>query len=303
MPDNAHFADIFNYYIYDGRQVIKPEDLEEKDAVEETIIKKIDSIVSSQKIRDVLKGVAIKSNKDATFAILGIENQSEIHYAMPVKCMIYDALNYSAQVSSRAKELKNSKNKISDAEYLSGFSKNDKLPPVITLVINWSDKEWDGPIRLSDMFDDMNPDIMNVVEDYGIKLIDPYQITDFNKFHTMLGDVLELIKSQNEEDCFEKMLKKKGSDWKLDIDSINMINTYTGAQISTDGVKENVMEMCRAAASLVEKGMEKGTNTINKLNLILIDSGRIDDLTKASKDPDYQKKLIAELIPEDNNKT
>ena len=35
----------------------------------------------------------------ATFLLLGIENQSEIHYAMPVKNLIYDALNYGQQVN------------------------------------------------------------------------------------------------------------------------------------------------------------------------------------------------------------
>ena len=40
------------------------------------------------------------------------------------------------------------------------------------------------------------------------------------------------------------------------------------------------------------------TDTVNRLNLILIDMGRIDDLAKAAKDPEYQKKLIKELLPD-----
>ena len=32
--NNERFADIFNYYLFDGRQVIRPEDLEERDTAE-----------------------------------------------------------------------------------------------------------------------------------------------------------------------------------------------------------------------------------------------------------------------------
>ena len=43
---------------------------------------------------------------------------------------------------------------------------------------------------------------------------------------------------------------------------------------------------------------EEVTDTVNRLNLILIESGRIDDLTRAAKEPEYQKKLIEELLTE-----
>ena len=41
----------------------------------------------------------------------------------------------------------------------------------------------------------------------------------------------------------------------------------------------------------------EGINNINALNSILIKAGRLDDLTRATSDPDYQKKLMAELLP------
>ena len=45
------------------------------------------------------------------------------------------------------------------------------------------------------------------------------------------------------------------------------------------------------------EGERQGINNINALNNILIKAGRLDDLTRATTDPDYQKKLIAELLP------
>lgn len=58
--------------------------------------------------------------------------------------------------------------------------------------------------------------------------------------------------------------------------------------------------MCKATQALIdegmEKGMEKGTSLINQLNDILLETNRLDDLKRATKDPEYQKKLIEELV-------
>ncbi len=74
--------------------------------------------------------------------LLGIENQTEVHYAMPVRNMLYDAMQYNQQVADTAAKHKEEKSrrdkqkqKISNAEFLSGFHKDDKLIPVITLVL------------------------------------------------------------------------------------------------------------------------------------------------------------------------
>ena len=40
MQDNVKFADICNYYLYDGKEVIKAEELEEKDVTELALPKK-----------------------------------------------------------------------------------------------------------------------------------------------------------------------------------------------------------------------------------------------------------------------
>lgn len=77
------------------------------------------------------------------YVLLGIENQTDIHYAMPVKNAIYDALQYGRQVSDIAakhradRKDKKSEKKVSGGEYLSGFYKEDRLIPVITLVIHF----------------------------------------------------------------------------------------------------------------------------------------------------------------------
>ena len=42
-----------------------------------------------------------------------------------------------------------------------------------------------------------------------------------------------------------------------------------------------------------------GTDLVNELNHILIEPDRMEDLKSATKDPEYQRQQIRELIPEE----
>lgn len=44
----------------------------------------------------------------------------------------------------------------------------------------------------------------------------------------------------------------------------------------------------------LEQGLAQGIELINQLNQILLSEGKYDELQKASKDKEYQKKLLAE---------
>ena len=99
--------------------------------------------VQKQRWRDILKSAIIKSSEYGIFVLMGIENQSDIHYAMPVKNMIYDAMEYGSQVREAATKHKKKKDYDNKDEFLSGFKKSDKLTPVITLTVYWGPDEWD----------------------------------------------------------------------------------------------------------------------------------------------------------------
>ena len=88
MNDPCIFADAFNFFMYDGRQVILPEQLHSLDAAEIAIPYMADGKgYPIQKFRDNLKYLAAMQDEHTAYLLLGTENQSEIHYAMPVKAM------------------------------------------------------------------------------------------------------------------------------------------------------------------------------------------------------------------------
>lgn len=86
----------------------------------------------------------------AVLMLLAVESQTAIHYAAPLKVMLYDSMEYAEQVRVKWKERPP---RLSSAEFLSRFQKNDKLIPVITLIFYYGTEEWDGPLELHQMFD------------------------------------------------------------------------------------------------------------------------------------------------------
>jgi hypothetical protein len=51
----------------------------------------------------------------------------------------------------------------------------------------------------------------------------------------------------------------------------------------------------------IEIGENKATERMNKLISILISNNRIDDLDRSTKDKEFQKKLLDELVPNESN--
>lgn len=246
LSDNERFADLFNYYLFGGRQVIRPEDLEERDTTEVLSLYGRDKKeIQKQKWRDLLKHAIIKATKTAVFVLLGIENQSDIHYAMPVKNMSYDVMNYGAQVTEASARHKKDKEYSSDAEFLSGFRKEDRLTPVITLTVYWGADEWDAPRSLHEMFEVSDPQILKYVDDYHLHLIVPGEITDFDRFRTSLREVLEIIKASDDRKKMKEVLEGNPRFKSLENEAVSAINVFTGLKIPVNK-KERKTDMCKA---------------------------------------------------------
>ena len=76
--------------MFDGRQILKPEELEEVDTDLSSVLKINGHAETIQKIFDVVK----KTAYGVDFMIWGLENQDNVHYAMPLRHMLNDSLAY-----------------------------------------------------------------------------------------------------------------------------------------------------------------------------------------------------------------
>lgn len=258
MRGNKVFADAFNYLIYGGEQVVKPALLQELDTTEIAIPFALDEEESTteeavQKYRDVLKSTVIMQDAKASYILLGVENQTDIHYAMPVRNIIYDALQYGKQVSEVAKKHKNQSDgkRHNRGEYLPGFYKEDRIRPVITLVIHFGADEWDGPLSLYEMMDLEDEKLLEFVQDYRIFLIDPYKLThdDLEKFSSSLGDVLGYIKYSKDKNALSKFLNDSQV-MIIDNDAARVIRDITNTPIYVPDGKGEI-DMCKAVKDMI----------------------------------------------------
>ena len=260
MRENTIFADAFNYLIYGGRRVIDPNSLKELDTTEIALPfgdDKADEAV--QKYRDILKSAVIKEDKDAAYVLLGIENQTDIHYAMPVRNLIYDALQYGKQVSDvSAKHRKESGNGHNRGEYLSGFYKEDRLTPVITLVVHFGADAWDGPLSLHEMMSVDKPEILQMVPDYRIQLIDPARMKpeDLMKFETSLREVMGYIKYSKDKEGM-KTYMAGNSRTMLERTAAQVIKAITNTPIEIpEGLEE--VNVCEAIEEMMKDSKAEG---------------------------------------------
>jgi len=237
FSNKSNFADIFNYYLFKGKKVIKEENLIDKD---KELIR--NDIKLSKMERDLLSKATIKYDNETkkTYIILGIENQSKIDYKMVIRVMGYDYFTYNDQIEDIENSSKNGKIKVGK-----GFGKSTKLIPVITLVIYYGTKKWDGAKDLYSLLDIDNEDLKKYIPNYFINLIEPYNMTDddINKLNYNNQAVFELIKYSNDKDKMYELYHTKYG--RLDRIPGRLINEVTKAGLKIDE-SEGEIDMCKA---------------------------------------------------------
>lgn len=265
MSNPRFFSDAFNYYFFHGEKVVKPEELTVQDIAEIALPYgngEDDIIIPAQKFRDILKKWTIMTSRDATYMLLGVENQANVHYAMPIRNMLYDALNYSSQVEAIGKKHRRRKD-IEGDEFLSGFKKQDKVKPIFTLVIYWGTKEWDAPKSLYEMMDikeEMIGIIKEYVDDYKLHVIVPNEIENFEQFSTELGYCLRYIQSSTSRLKLEQLLKDHKDVYsRFDKVSGKLIQVVTNTILPKEAEREDSINMCKAIEDMMKDAEAKGT--------------------------------------------
>ena len=219
---NDRFADLFNAVLFNGRNVVKSDELIEVDTDVSGEIFVDEYKETLKRSRDVVK----KYYNGVEFNILGLELQQKVHLAMPLRTLLYDGLGYIKEYNEIKHENKKTAGKITSDEFLSGLKYSDRLHPVVTIVFYYSEKPWDGPTSLKDMMVEMPEELTSVFNDYKINLV---QIKDSDKYNFSNEDVkalFDITRNIYNED-FDKIFREysnKGVTKEL----IEMIGKITG---------------------------------------------------------------------------
>ena len=236
---------------------------------------------------------------------MSVENQLNVHYAMPIREMLQDAMQYDNQVKTISKNHKKLREEGTNhlkegAEYLSGFAKNDKINPVISLVVLWNGNEWDGPRTLHDMLKVKDKELLAHVPDYKLNIIEPQSIRDkdFEKFHSKMNQVFKYIKYSKNKAVLRKLVEEDEMYRTMDRETAELINVVTNSKLEFQEEGE-VVDMCQAIREIEEdarqEGRQEGEAKMALLMRRLIEAGRNDDVEKAAIDEKVRMELYKEF--------
>lgn len=162
------FADISNVLLYDGEDVIKENELE-------TVTAK-DTYTVEHQIHEVERDVAKRwRHHSLHISLIGLENQTDPDYKMPLRVICYDGASYRAQLNAEDPK---------------------KTYPVITLVLYMgTEKHWTAPKQLTDCFK-YDERLSKFISNYKINVVELAWLSDEQilKFKTEFRNFVELLR-------------------------------------------------------------------------------------------------------------
>lgn len=265
------FADALNVGVFHGKRVISPEQIREIDTASKIILQNREQTKQDgkQAYRDVLKTVVYDTN----FCIIGIENQSEIHYVFPVRSMMYDAMSYKKQWNQIQREHRKRKD-LHSAEFLSGFSKEDFLHPVVTLVVYYGTEPWDGAKDIHSLinWENVPEEFKEIVPNYSIYLLELNQYENLEDFQTDLKTVCRFLQNSDGAGKIKKMLKEHRGEFEdMAEDTYNLIRVLGNIKEvemvkNLEKTERGGVNMCKGLEEwreeLLVEGMEQGIKVL-----------------------------------------
>ena len=259
--DEEKFADLFNALLFGGKKIILPEQLTEADTRKNATVKKNTGNVQEKTplYRDLVKVAKIYKGSGVELVILGLENQEHIHYAMPMRVLGYDYSEYKKQYRRLAKQYTKQYKGLSEDEYLSKMKRTDRLHPVITIVIYYGEKGWDGAKSLHEMLD-ISEELEPYVNDYKMHLIEvrnnnlplshPNNRALFQLCSIILDEKKTNARKQEEIIQYEK-------ENKIDEEVLYALAGVTNCNLHREE-KRGEMSMCTFFESMKEEARQEG---------------------------------------------
>ncbi len=84
------------------------------------------------------------------------------------------------------------------------------------------------------------------------------EIKDFSKFTSELGIVLEFIQNSDDNRRLHDIIESHEKYRSVDVDTIDLINTYTSTNIATKNVDGGKIDMCKAIQDMMEESRVEG---------------------------------------------
>ena len=255
FESNLRFADICNGILFHGETIIKPNELVESDSVFVQLFEKN----QGKKIT----ADKVKKWKGKHIAILAIESQSYVDYRMILRIMLEEVMAYEKQRESIFNNLKESGYKFPGNEYLSKMTREQKLIPVIPIVLYLgTDSEWDAATSLYEILD-MDEWLKPFVNNYRLNIYDYHKETDFSRFKTENKYLFEILSNRNNKEKLIHIFEDASINHNLDSYSAELMLQMADVKYDVTKLIETkegkkVYNVCKAIDDLKQEARDEG---------------------------------------------
>ena len=228
LSNDVSFASFINAVVFEGEQLIHPENLVRYENDTAFIINDSKRIEDKKRRRDIV----VKSDINGIYCILGIEHQSSIDETMVIRCGIYEMLEY----------LKQAENK----EY-------KRLVPQIIVVLYTGPKKWNSPVKLSDYFEILE-ELKKYFNDWKIILVDVKEMDTSKIKDEQTRYFIEAIQAMYKGDYIKLHQKRK-----MNTNNLIYAAIITGSlDMIKDIVEGDEMDMCEGMERMAEGFRKEG---------------------------------------------
>lgn len=257
LDDNRRFADQINGALFNGRQIVKPEELEPDES--QTVI--TGEISGAENLKTVVDKVRIWKGKK--LHILAVENQNYVDYQMVLRNMLSESIGYRKQWK-RKKRIHEEMRDLRDRdEYLSGMKKDEKFTPIITLVVYFGTEDaWDGARCLYDLLD-IDEEFKEYVTNYRLNLYDCHEHDSFEEYKTGLRQVFETVRYVKDKEKLQEIMEENWEAYsRIDRETRDMLEVVANVKIPEQcrvmEIGEERYNMCNAFEEVRQEGYDEG---------------------------------------------
>ena len=258
LEDNYRFADQVNGALFQGRQIVKPDELEPAEAQSVYLGKEAG-------VRENFKTIVDKTRmwKGRMIHVLAVENQTYVDYHMILRNMLSESLSYQRQWKHKkaAHERKHDLKAGTD-EFFSGMVKDEKFIPIITLVVYCgTEHPWDGARCLYDLLE-LKDEMKKFVTNYRLNLYDCHEHDTFDEYHTGLRQLFEVVRYARDKEKLQRIMQEnKGAYSRMDSDTRELLEVVAKVRIGEEyGIMESgekKYDMCKAFVDMRLEGKQE----------------------------------------------
>lgn len=271
---NDVFCDIVNVLLFEGDEVLKPEELE--DQAPRSHYK------ADGKLHEMERDVAKRWKKEKIrIACVGIENQTNADPDMPLRVIGYDGAEYRAQL-------------LADNDTNSRY-------PVVTLVLYFGYKRrWNLPTCLLERVA-VPERFRPFVNDYKVNLFEiaflsREQVNLFKSDFRIVADYF--VQKREKGDYIPEPQEFVHVQETLQLLSV-MTGDHRFEDACKDGKKGGPCNMCDVLDRIenrgIQQGIQQGENLLAQLIQKLFALGRVEDVKRVAEDKEYRQMLLKEF--------